>query len=439
MYDTIYLLAMQVLPYPDFAQAAKIVARPTDTDAAARREKVAAMLAAVQNEGDAAVRLLTARFDAFVPEHLELNSTELEAAEALVPAELQAAIRQAYANIRAFHEIQREELPPVETLPGVLCWRKSLPIERVGLYVPGGTAPLFSTVLMLGVPAQIAGCREVVLCTPPQRDGSVHPAILFAAQLCGIRRIFRIGGVQAIGAMAFGTASVPRVWKIFGPGNAWVTTAKQLVSLEDVAIDMPAGPSEVAILADASANPRFVAADLLSQAEHGADSQVLLVTDQADLIAAVQVELEKQLAVLPRRALAEAALDNSKALLVKDLLEGMAWINAYAPEHLLLQVEHPAYWAAQVVNAGSVFLGSYTPESAGDYASGTNHTLPTAGHARAYAGVSVDSFVRKVTFQQISREGLERLGPTVVTMARAEGLDAHAQAVTLRLTKLLNV
>ncbi len=424
---------MYIHHYPDFAQAAELLARPTTTDAFARREKVASMLAAVQADGDTAVRRFSAQFDGFVPEALEISPAEIAAAESLVPQELQAAIRQAYANIRAFHEVQREQLPPVETLPGVLCWRKSLPIERVGLYVPGGTAPLFSTVLMLGVPAQIAGCQEIILCTPPRRDGSVHPAMLFAAQLCGIRRVFRLGGVQAIGAMAYGTATVPKVWKIFGPGNTWVTIAKQLVSLEDVAIDMPAGPSEVAVLADATANPRFVAADLLSQAEHGADSQVLLVTNHADLITAVEAEIDAQLAVLPRVALAAAALQNSRVLLVKDLLEGMAWINAYAPEHLLLQVEHAGYWAEQVVNAGSVFLGSFTPESAGDYASGTNHTLPTAGHARAYAGVSLDSFVRKVTFQQISREGLERLGPTVVTMARAEGLDAHAQAVTLRL------
>ena len=424
---------MHLLSYPDIAQAAELLARPTDGDAALRREKVAALLDAVRLEGDAAVRRLTAQFDGFLPEQLEFLPAELEAAEGRVPLALQTAIRQAYANLRAFHEVQREELPPVETLPGVLCWRKSLPIERVGLYVPGGSAPLFSTVLMLGVPAQIAGCQEVVLCTPPQRDGSVHPAVLFAARLCGIRRVYRIGGVQAIGAMAYGTASVPRVWKIFGPGNAWVTTAKQLVSLDQVAIDMPAGPSEVAVLADATADPRFVAADLLSQAEHGADSQVILVSDHADLIARVDVELRRQLATLPRRALAEAALQHSRALLVRDLHEGIAWINAYAPEHLLLQVEHPAYWAAQVINAGSVFLGAFTPESAGDYASGTNHTLPTSGHARAYAGVSLDSFVRKVTFQQITRVGLEHLGPTVVAMAEAEGLDAHARAVTVRL------
>ncbi len=428
------LINMHIHHFPDFAEAAELLARPTDIDSFARREKVASMLAAVRAEGDTAVRQFSAQFDGFVPDALEISAAELAAAEALVPQELQTAIRQAYANIRAFHEVQREQLAPVETLPGVLCWRKSLPIERVGLYVPGGTAPLFSTVLMLGVPAQIAGCREVILCTPPRRDGSVHPAVLFAAQLCGIRRVFRLGGVQAIGAMAYGTATVPKVWKIFGPGNTWVTLAKQLVSLEDVAIDMPAGPSEVAVLADDTANPRFVAADLLSQAEHGADSQVLLVTDYAGLIPAVKAEIDIQLAALPRVALAAAALQNSRVILVKDLLEGMAWINAYAPEHLLLQVEHPGYWAEQVVNAGSVFLGSFTPESAGDYASGTNHTLPTAGYARAYAGVSLDSFVRKVTFQQISREGLERLGPTVVTMAQAEGLDAHAQAVTLRLT-----
>ncbi len=424
---------MHLLSYPDITKAAELLARPSDSEAAALREKVATLLESVRLDGDVAVRQLSLQFDGFLPEQLELLPAELDAAEDLVSLELQTAIRQAYANLRAFHEIQREELPPVETMPGVLCWRKSLPIERVGLYIPGGTAPLFSTVLMLGVPAQIAGCQQVILCTPPQRDGSVHPAVVFAARLCGIRRVFRIGGVQAIGAMAYGTKSVPKVWKIFGPGNAWVTTAKQLVSLDGAAIDMPAGPSEVAILADVTANPRFVAADLLSQAEHGADSQVILVSDQADLITAVELELRRQLMTLPRRALAEAALQNSKALLVKDLQEGIAWINAYAPEHLLLQVEHPAYWAAQVVNAGSVFLGAFTPESAGDYASGTNHTLPTSGHARAYAGVSLDSFVRKVTFQQITRAGLEHLAPTVVTMAEAEGLEAHARAVTLRL------
>ncbi|MEO6038912.1 MAG: histidinol dehydrogenase, partial [Saprospiraceae bacterium] len=279
---------MQIIPYPDFSQAAELLSRPTDADTLVRREKVAAILSSVRAEGDAALRQLSAQFDGFMPEQLELSTTELAAAESQVPAKLQTAIRQAYANIRAFHLVQREELPPVETLPGVLCWRKSLPIERVGLYVPGGTAPLFSTVLMLGIPAQIAGCREVILCTPPQRDGSVHPAVLFAAGLCGIRRVFRLGGAQAIGAMAYGTASVPRVWKIFGPGNTWVTTAKQLVSLDDVAIDMPAGPSEVAVLADATANPRFVAADLLSQAEHGADSQVVLVSDHADLLDKVE-------------------------------------------------------------------------------------------------------------------------------------------------------
>ncbi|MCY7330487.1 MAG: histidinol dehydrogenase [Saprospiraceae bacterium] len=424
---------MLFLSYPDISKAAALLARPTDENAATRREKVAALLESIRLDGDVAVRQLTMQFDGFLPEQLELLPAEIDAAESLVSLELQTAIRQAYANLRAFHAVQREELPPVETVPGVVCWRKSLPIERVGLYIPGGTAPLFSTVLMLGVPAQIAGCQQVILCTPPQRDGSIHPAVLFAARLCGIRRIFRIGGVQAIGAMAYGTASVPKVWKIFGPGNGWVTTAKQLVSLSEVAIDMPAGPSEMAILADATANPRFVAADLLSQAEHGADSQVVLVTDHAALIPAVEAELQRQLATLPRRALAEAALQHSKALLVKDLPEGIAWINAYAPEHLLLQVEHPAYWAAQVVNAGSVFLGAFTPESAGDYASGTNHTLPTSGYARAYAGVSLDSFVRKVTFQQITRAGLERLGPTVVAMAEAEGLEAHARAVQVRL------
>lgn len=423
---------MKFLSYPDLQDAIAGLARPTDENSAGRRKKVAAMLAAIRLEGDAAVRRFALQFDGFVSGQLAVTDGEFSAAEQMISPELQTAVRQAYANIRAFHERQRESFQPLETMPGVVCWRESVPIGKVGLYIPGGTAPLFSTVLMLGVPAQIAGCGEIVLCTPPQPDGSVHPAILFAASLCGIRQVFRIGGVQAIGAMACGTDSVPAVWKIFGPGNPWVTAAKQLVSLEGVAIDLPAGPSEVCIIADDGANPRFVAADLLSQAEHGPDSQVVLLSDSEKLIHRVEQELAIQLAGLPRRDFAAQALENSTAVLVSDLGEAMAISNLYAPEHLILQVAKPEVWAARVTNAGSVFLGGFTPESAGDYASGTNHTLPTGGYARAYAGVSLDSFVKKITFQRIDRRGLGRLAPVIVEMARAEGLEAHARAVELR-------
>jgi histidinol dehydrogenase len=424
---------MNILQYPNPAQTATALARPADSQAAERREKVAALLAEVRAEGDTAVRRLALRFEGQAPTLLEVTHLEIAAAERALSADLKAAIRQAYANIRTFHERQWAPEQPVETMPGVQCWRKSVAIERVGLYVPGGTAPLFSTVLMLGVPAQLAGCQEIVLCTPPQADGLAHPAVLFAASLCGIRRIFKIGGAQAIAAMAYGTESVPRVWKIFGPGNPWVTAAKQLVSLEGVAIDLPAGPSEVGVVADSTADARFVAADLLSQAEHGADSQVLFISTSEALIQNVENELNTQIASLPRCEFAAQSLANSHAILVKNLDEAMAIMNEYAPEHLILQVEHPTECAAKVVNAGSVFLGAHTPESAGDYASGTNHTLPTGGCARAYAGVSLDSFLKKITFQAISPEGLRSLGPTIVQMARAEGLEAHARAVEVRL------
>jgi histidinol dehydrogenase len=426
-------IEMKILINPGSAALEQAMLRPGDEQAATRRDTVAALLAEIRAEGDWAVRRLAERFDGSAPETLEVDAAALETAEQSLSAELKAAIRLAYHNIRVFHELQWEQEITAETMPGVVCSRRSVPIERVGLYIPGGSAPLFSTVLMLGVPAQLAGCQEVVLCTPPQSDGEVHPAVLFCAQLCGIRRVFKIGGVQAIGAMAYGTASVPRVWKIFGPGNPWVTAAKQLISLEGVAIDMPAGPSEVCVVADASARAAFVAADLLSQAEHGADSQVLLLSTSETLIAQIEQELAAQLSDLPRRSVAEQALNNSTAILVKDMDEAMALSNQYAPEHLILQVENPEHWAARVRNAGSVFLGHYTPESAGDYASGTNHTLPTGGYARAYAGVSLDSFLKKITFQSIQRGGLKKIGPAIVEMARAEGLEAHARAVTLRL------
>lgn len=424
---------MKRLSYPDTQKLAAALARPADTPDAGRREKAAAILAEIKLEGDAAVRRYSTLFDGAAFDNMQVGESELAAAAQSVSPALQAAIRRAYSNIRTFHERQRETFGPVETMPGVRCWRQSVPIGKVGLYIPGGTAPLFSTVLMLGVPAQIAGCQEVILCTPPQPDGSVNAAVLFAAGLCGIRQIFRIGGVQAIGAMAYGTESMPQVWKIFGPGNPWVTVAKQLVSLDGVAIDLPAGPSEVCVIADAGADPRFVAADLLSQAEHGSDSQVLLISDDETLIRRVEAELIRQLADLPRRALAETALLNSTAVLVRSLEEALDISNTYAPEHLILQVAEPERWALKVSNAGSVFLGGFSPESAGDYASGTNHTLPTGGCARAYSGVSLDSFFKKITFQQISRAGLGTLGHTIVEMARAEGLEAHARAVEVRM------
>ena len=404
----------------------KIVSDPQN------REAVAALLAEVRRDGDAALRRLSARFDGYTPDIFELQPADFSAAEQALPEALKAAIQQAYANIYRFHQRQVEPVEIVETMPGIHCYRKSVAIGKVGLYIPGGTAPLFSTVLMLGIPAQIAGCKEVILCSPPDKNGALHPAILYAAQLCGIRRVFRLGGVQAIGAMAYGTESVPAVWKIFGPGNPWVTSAKQLVSLEGVAVDLPAGPSEVAILADESANPDFIAADLLSQAEHGADSQVFFVTNTPTLLDAVKQALARQLAELPRREYAAQALENSQFLLASDLETGMNWCNDYAAEHLILHLRDAEFWAEKVENAGSVFIGAYSPESAGDYASGTNHTLPTAGYARAYSGVSVDSFVKKITFQQLSPAGLAALAPTITTMARAEGLEAHARAVEVR-------
>lgn len=424
---------MKLIQFPNLAAAQSLLARPDDLGAPARFEKVSAMLKAVRIEGDAAVRRYTAQFDGFTPDNLEVSADEMAVAEKVLSPGLKSAIKQAYTNIRKFHGQQWEQEQRIETMPGVQCWRKSIPISRVGLYIPGGTAPLFSSVLMLGIPAQLAECQEIVLCTPAQKDGSVHPAILFAAECCGIKKVFKIGGAQAIGAMAYGTESVPRVWKIFGPGNPWVTTAKQLVSLDGVAIDLPAGPSEVCVVADSSANPRFIAADLLSQAEHGPDSQVLLLSDSESLIHAVEQELEIQLQALPRMDFARKSLGNSYAILLKDLNEALNWSNAYAPEHLILAVADPDKWASKVTDAGSVFLGHFTPESAGDYASGTNHTLPTGAYARAYSGVSLDSFLKKITFQQISPAGLAQLAPTIITMARAEGLEAHAKAVEFRI------
>ncbi len=426
---------MIVYKNPDEQALREIVKRPTK-DAADLTAIVSAVLARIQREGDAAVIDYERQFDKVQLSQLAVTESEFEAAERMVSADLKAALQQAHAQIARFHEAQRYAGINVETAPGVRCWQRSVPIERVGLYVPGGTAPLFSTVLMLATPARIAGCREIVLCTPPSKDGSVHPAILVAARIAGVSKVFKAGGVQAIGAMAYGTESVPKVFKIFGPGNQYVQCAKQLVSLADVAIDMPAGPSEVAVVADETANPAFVAADLLSQAEHGVDSQVLLVTTSASLLDAVQVEVETQLAALPRKEIATAALANSRLVLVASTSEAMAISNRYAPEHLILETADADALAAQVVNAGSVFIGHLTPESAGDYASGTNHTLPTNGYATAYSGVNLDSFCRKITYQHITPEGIRSIGHTVELMAEAEQLDAHKNAMTLRVQSL---
>lgn len=423
---------MILITNPDKSQWATLLKRPT-LDTESLFDTVKAIIERVKTEGDRAVLDYEVQFDKVSLSSLSVSAQEMDEAEALVSDELKAAIRLSAQNIETFHAAQRFNGAKVETQPGVTCWQKAVAIEKVGLYIPGGTAPLFSTVLMLALPARIAGCREIVLCTPPARDGKVHPAVLYAARVAGVSRIFKAGGVQAIAAMAYGTESVPKVYKIFGPGNQYVTAAKQLVSLRDVAIDMPAGPSEVEVLADESANPTFVAADLLSQAEHGIDSQALLITTSATLQQAVKAEVERQLALLPRKEIAEKSLANSKLIVVSSMDEALEMTNQYAPEHLIIETTNPEEEAARVVNAGSVFLGSYSPESAGDYASGTNHTLPTNGYAKAYSGVSLDSFIRKITFQQLTREGIQRIGPAIEIMAANEHLDAHKQAVTVRI------
>lgn len=426
---------MKTILYPQREEWEALLKRP-EVEVEAVRETVNRVLARVRAEGDRAVLDYEAQFDGVALESLAVTEAELDEAEESVSISLKAAILLAQQNIRKFHAAQRFEGERIETLPGVVCWQRAVPIERVGLYIPGGTAPLFSTVLMLAIPAQLAGCRDIILCTPPDKQGKIHPAILYAARVAGVHRIFKAGGIQAIGAMAYGTESVPKVYKIFGPGNRFVTAAKQQVSLRDVAIDMPAGPSEVAVLADEHANPAFVAADLLSQAEHGVDSQVVLVTPSEALVKEVAFEVQRQLSLLPRWEIAEKALAESKLMVVKDLDEAIDLVNAYAPEHLIIQTDHYLELAARVVNAGSVFLGPYAPESAGDYASGTNHTLPTHGYATAYSGVNLDSFVRKITFQEISAEGIQHIGPAIEVMATHEQLAAHRQAVTVRLQAL---
>ena len=426
---------MKVIKYPSKEKWAEILRRPA-LNTESLFDTVRGIIDRVRTEGDKAVIEYEATFDKAELTSLAVTNEELEEGVALVSEELKAAISLAKQNIERFHAAQKFVGKKVETMPGVTCWQKSVGIEKVGLYIPGGTAPLFSTVLMLAVPAKIAGCKDIILCTPPDSKGKIHPAILFAARLAGVDRIFKAGGVQAIAAMAYGTESIPKVYKIFGPGNQYVTAAKQLVSLRDVAIDMPAGPSEVEVLADDSANPVFVAADLLSQAEHGVDSQAILITTSERLQAAVVEEVERQLAELPRREIAEKSLANSKLILVNDMDEAVELTNEYAPEHLIVETSDYMEVAERVVNAGSVFLGSFSPESAGDYASGTNHTLPTNGYAKAYSGVSLDSFIRKITFQEICSDGMKAIGPAIETMAANEQLDAHKNAVTVRLRNI---
>ncbi|WP_337041030.1 histidinol dehydrogenase [Emticicia sp. 17c] len=421
---------MKIISFPPRAEWKKLLSRPVQ-EMAEIEQRVQPILQKVKQEGDKALKEFAKQFDKIELGTLRVSAQEIDAAEGQLSDELKQAIQQAYKNIYTFHEAQKQQAQVIETMPGVKCWRKSVGIQKVGFYIPGGTAPLFSTVLMLGVPAQIAGCQEVVLCSP-----SNHPAIYYAAKLVGVTQIFRVGGAQAIAAMAYGTETIPQVYKIFGPGNQYVTAAKQLLSKEGVAIDMPAGPSEVAVMADDSAVPSFVAADLLSQAEHGSDSQVLLVSTSKKLVSAVNLAVSGQLNRLPRKDLATQAIENSKIILLENEQDCIDLLNDYAPEHLILSVQNYMAVAEKIVNAGSVFLGNYTPESCGDYASGTNHTLPTNGYARAYSGVSVDSFVKKITFQEISETGIRNISKTVELMAEAESLEAHKRAVSLRVESL---
>lgn len=426
---------MQIIKYPGRNEWAQLVERP-HLDISQLNGVVSSVLDDIRQRGDEAVKHYEQKFDKVEMSSLAVTEAEMTEAEALVSDELKAAITLAHHNIKAFHESQQFVSQKIEPQPGVVCWQKSVAIQRVGLYIPGGTAPLFSTVLMLATPAKIAGCEEIVLCTPPNREGKVHPAILVAARIAGVSKIFKAGGVQAIGAMAYGTESIPKTYKIFGPGNQYVMAAKQQVSLHDVAIDMPAGPSEVCVIADETANAAFIAADLLSQAEHGIDSQVFLITTSEEVIDKVMVEVDKQLNELPRKEIAAKALDNSKMVLVKDISEAIDLSNTYAPEHLIIQTDNYNDVAERIVNAGSVFLGKYACESAGDYASGTNHTLPTHGYATAYSGVNLDSYCRKITFQHLSAEGVSNIGPAVEAMAAAESLDAHKNAMTIRLKEI---
>lgn len=426
---------MEIIIKPRKEEYPVLLQRP-HKEAADLNALVSNVLGDVKKRGDKAIREYELKFDHVQLNDLQVTDTEISQAETLLKDDLKDAIRSAHQNIAVFHQAQRMQTIQVETAPGVFCSQKSIPIQKVGLYIPGGTAPLFSTVLMLATPARIAGCSEIILCSPPDSQGHLHPAILYAAKVAGVNRIYKCGGVQAIAAMAYGTESIPRVSKIFGPGNQFVTCAKQQVSLHDVAIDMPAGPSEVAIIADDTANPAFVAADMLSQAEHGRDSQAVLFTDSKVLAHKVSREIEQQLAQLSRKELAEESLSYSRIFVLNDISESFDICNEYAPEHLIIAMDDAANWADKVINAGSVFLGHYSCESAGDYASGTNHTLPTSGYAKAYSGVNLDSFCRKITFQNITADGIRSIGSTVELMAEAEGLDAHKNAMTYRITQV---
>ena len=425
---------MQLIKYPAREQWAELLKRPS-LDVASLYDQVKITLDEVREQGDTALRNFTLKFDKVDVKVPEVTKEEIAEGVKTVSVELKQAIEMARRNIWKFHSEQQREYTEIQTSPGVYCWQKAVPIEKVGLYVPGGSAPLFSTVLMLGIPAQIAECKEVILCTPPGMDGKIHPAVLYAAQVAGIHRIFKAGGAQAIAAMAYGTESIPKVYKIFGPGNQYVTAAKQLVSLTDTAIDMPAGPSEVEIIADETASAVYVASDLLSQAEHGADSQAMLVTTSENLMDEVLRQIEIQIEKLPRKETARKALENSKIILVKSLDEAIAITNEYAPEHLIISTRSYMVVAEHIINAGSVFLGNMSPESAGDYVSGTNHTLPTHGFAKAYSGVNLDSFLKKITFQQLTPDGLTNLSNAIILMAENEGLQAHANAVKVRIEK----
>lgn len=427
---------MQIFNNPSINDWQQILQRPAINNDTLQNT-VLHILKSVQTEGDEAVKAFTKSIDHIELKQLQVAPEVIKKAVEKVDAALKNAIDIAIQNIRLFHQKQVQAIEKVETMPGVVCWRKSVPIEKVGLYIPGGTAPLFSTLIMLAIPAKIAGCKELIVCTPPRKDGTVSEVILYTASVLGIEKVFAVGGVQAIAAMAYGTASVPQVYKIFGPGNQYVTAAKQFIQQQGVAIDMPAGPSEVCVLADESANPDFIAADLLSQAEHGPDSQVVLVTNQMIIAEKVIKAIEQQLNNLPRKAIAEKALQNSKFIIMDDLEDAIALVNTYAAEHLIIQCEDAEAIAEKITNAGSVFLGNYSPESVGDYASGTNHTLPTNGFAKAYSGVSVDSFVKKITFQKLSQQGLQQVGPAVMHMAIAEGLEAHKNAVQIRLNQTI--
>ncbi len=423
---------MKTYKYPEKELWQEIIQRPA-ADHSSLEKSVKKILQKVKEKGDKAVKKFTKEFDGAVIKKLAVTEEEISSAANQLSPELKQAIEQAKKNIQTFHLSQKEEIKKTETMPGVVCWREARGIEKVGLYIPGGSAPLFSTVLMLAVPASIAGCKEIVLCTPPSKNGTVNPAILYAASVCGVTKIFKAGGIQAIAAMAYGTETIPKVFKIFGPGNQYVTLAKQLIQQQGTAIDMPAGPSEVLVIADDSAVPGYVAADLLSQAEHGPDSQVILLTTAGDIIPEITTAISNQLSELPRKNIAEKALQNSKIVLLKNRDEAIELSNLYAPEHLILSCENAEAVAGQVFTAGSVFIGNYSPESAGDYASGTNHTLPTNGYAAMYSGVSLDSFLKKITYQQLTKEGLQQIGATVMAMASAEGLDAHKNAVAIRL------